>query len=159
MNLGNPLNDRVLAYLSGSGNRIQESVPPASVQDPYYSLGSHPDVVERVWDVLGKSLPEDCRWVVRGTPALVHPRTGVVFALALGTRYALRLTEDTLGQALLAGAPTEVQWTSGGELNAPSDLGEEWVLGSWLKGEMEWCQKAFEEYGKSGSGWCSLESG
>jgi hypothetical protein len=30
--------------------------PPSSVSDPYWNCGSHPDVVERVWDQLGSVL-------------------------------------------------------------------------------------------------------
>jgi hypothetical protein len=69
----------------------------------------------------------------------------------MGTRYALRLPADTLSQALDAGATTAVQWTGGGELQTHRDLGEEWVLGGWSKEEAEWCRRAYEEYGKTGS--------
>src|SRR5437588_533054 len=65
--------------------------PPAAVSDPYYTLGTHPDIVERLWAGLNKSLPEDCRWVVYRTPALVHPRSGAILAFGIGTGYALWL--------------------------------------------------------------------
>ena len=36
----------------------------------------------RLWRGLGKPLPEDCRAVFFGTPALIHPVSGIVFAFA-----------------------------------------------------------------------------
>ncbi len=41
--------------------------------DPYMDAGSHPDCVERVWDDIGQTLPEDCRFGVRRNAVLAHP--------------------------------------------------------------------------------------
>ena len=51
---------------------------------PLYELGVHPDIVEQLWRLDG-SLPLPSRWAVWGLPALVHPLTGVIFAVAIGT--------------------------------------------------------------------------
>src|SRR3989304_2688537 len=67
---------------------------PDQVVRPYETLGTHPDLVARLWDELQSKLPVDCRVIFCGTPALVHPTTGIVFAFAGGTHtYALRLPE------------------------------------------------------------------
>src|SRR6266545_2354736 len=70
--------------------------PPVSqslyqVQDPWHGLGTHPDIIEHMWK-LDDSLPQKYRWVFWGGPALVHPETGVVFAVGMGTiGYVMRL--------------------------------------------------------------------
>ena len=91
-----PANEGVLAYLRTKerAHTSPLSTKPGDVKDPYYELGTHPDVVEHLWDRLGPALPEDCRCVVLGAVALAQPRSGVVMALGLGTNYALRLTPE-----------------------------------------------------------------
>ena len=65
---------------------------PESVQDPYIHLGTHPELVSRLWDRITSALPVRCNWVVYGAPVLVRPDTGIIFAFAGGTStYALRL--------------------------------------------------------------------
>ena len=56
--------------------------------DPYMYSGAHTDIVERLWDQIGLSLPEDCRCRVGRSPALAHPRTGLILTVAMGTQYA-----------------------------------------------------------------------
>src|SRR5690242_13496879 len=62
---------------------VAVSQPLEAVADPRHGLGTHPDLVERLWK-LDAALPERCRWVVHGHPALVHPASGVVFGFAGG---------------------------------------------------------------------------
>src|SRR5689334_10452053 len=97
-----PENAGVLAYF---GRRNERGLPlaalPSEVADPYLSLGSHPDVVERVWQGLAPG--DDWQLVVLGTPAVVDPEVGAVLAVALGTSYWLRLTPAELAVALADG--------------------------------------------------------
>src|SRR5688500_6103751 len=97
-----PANQGVLAYLRTNerARTSPRSAKPGDVPDPYYQLGTHPDIVEHLWDKLGRALPEDCRCVVVACVALVQPKSGVVIALGLGTSYALRLTAEDLLDAL-----------------------------------------------------------
>ena len=104
---------------------------PDSVADPYAGQGSHPDVVERLWDGLAAALPTDCRCLVAGTPALVHPRSGVVVAFTLGTSYFVRLPPGSD-----RAAPTSTE---------PGELGPEWVRGSWSLDEPAWCRSTYDE--------------
>jgi len=152
MNLSTPTNAKVLAYLSRGGGTTPEAIPPDAVEDPYYRLGSHPDIVERVWDQLGAAVPKPCRCIAGGTPALVHPQTGIIFALALGTQYGLRLPGGLADEAVRAGAKTQVRWSYGGDLDTRRDLGDEWVFGAWLKQEADWCRKACEVFGSLSAG-------
>jgi hypothetical protein len=113
---------------------------PRDIADPYTTLGSHPEIVERLWDAVGSQLTTDCRAVVCGTPALVAPRSGIVFGLALGTEYALRLTAEFLIQAREAGAEVIHHYqTTGDILNLRREFGPDWVFGKWDGREPQWC--------------------
>ena len=138
-------NAGVLRYLKSRERftRLAPSVSPESVADPYFTLGTHPDLVERLWDKLGKTLPEDCRWVVYGTPTLVHPKMGIVFGFAAGTLpYALRLPEPELREAKLASGKRVHEYAGGSTLDL-DEIGEEWVFGGWFADEERWCGAAY----------------
>jgi hypothetical protein len=93
--------------------------PPLSqsleaVHDPIFGLGTHPDIVSWLWR-LDRALPRSCRWVVWGYPALVHPLTGIIFALAYGTiGIAVRLPPG-LGEGLAVSQNTSDVVTAGPE--------------------------------------------
>lgn len=113
-------------------------------------LGAHPDLLERLWDDLGGTLPVDCRWIVFGTPALVHPATGVIFAFGGGTHtYAFRLPPRERAAATAAGATRVHRYPAYPALNIEASvldldiIGEEWVFGGFLAGEEQWCRAAF----------------
>lgn len=141
------LNQKVLEYITRTKKKDNAPAMAAwnSVAKPYMEQGSHPDIVERVWDVLGTSLPEDCRCLVYGTPALVHPKTGIILAFCNGTTYCIRLTDALVQKALQAGAKTYQKWTSGGDMDTFRDLGSDWVFGWWLDGEINWCKEVYEK--------------
>jgi hypothetical protein len=118
---------------------------PDQVVRPYESLGTHPDLVARLWDELQSKLPVDCRVIFYGTPVLMHPTTGIVFAFAGGTHtYALRLPEPERAQAIYAGA-TRVKHYPGRQPSFDlDDIGPAWVFCSWFPNEEAWCLAAFE---------------
>jgi hypothetical protein len=138
-----PANQGVLRYLNGDAPHAPLMALPESVPDPYFGQGSHPDIVERIWDELGKAVPA-YRCLLYGVPVLVHPGTGVVMAIAGGTRYALRLLEEAWEEAQQAGARTVARGSDGGELNLRETLGEDWIFGGWLKQEITWCRNLFD---------------
>ncbi len=118
---------------------------PDQIEQPYMALGTHPDLVARHWDELQAQLPTDCRAVVYGTPALMHPTTGIVFGFANGTHpYALRLPELDRAEAIRAGATRVTHQTGGQPSSDLEDLGPEWVFCRWLADELAWCRAAFE---------------
>jgi hypothetical protein len=131
------------------------SLPPVAspddIDDPYNRLGTHPEVVERVWDQLGSALPKDSRRIIYSRPALVHPDNGTIFVLALGTVYGLRLPPLLLEEAIGQGAFTSVPCTFGGDMNTRRDLGYEWVFGRWLADEPRWCVEAYNYFGRNGN--------
>ena len=157
VNFGHPANRGIIAYLSADARQKPDAKAQASpddIDDPYYNLGTHPDIVQRLWHDLGGALPKDCKWVLYGTPVLVHHASGVVFGFAGGSQtYALRLPAAERATAIAAGAETTHHYPAYAELNiAASKLdlarfGPEWVFGGWLKGEEEWCRAAFDAAG------------
>ena len=114
-----------------------------SVADPHFGLGTHPDLIERLWK-LNASLPEDCRWVVYGKPALVHPKAGIVFGFATGTLgYVLRLSEPHRAEADRLGAKVRVE-LRGRDAFDLSLAGPEWRFGKWFDQEAAWCRAAYD---------------
>jgi hypothetical protein len=143
--LRQPANAALCRHLEGRGRtNLPPLARPHEVARPYDSLGTHPDLVARLWDEIAASLPADCRFVVFGTPALVRPDSGIVFGFAGGTHtYALRLPEAVRKEALAAGAERVMRYPR----QAPFDLdviGPEWVFGAWLPGEGLWGRAAYE---------------
>ena len=132
-----------------SGIDTPPSQPLSAVADPLYGLGTHPDLSERLW-ALNAVLPEDCRWVVFGFPALVSPTSGIIIAFARGTLgYALRLTEDDRAEADALGARTQIGAPGGPRLDV-REGGPEWRLGRWFNREPNWSRTAYEAYGEAG---------
>lgn len=144
-----PANAGILAWLTRDyrGTPAEISRSPGRVRNPYYTLGTHPDLVEWVWDTLTSKLPRRCQWVLYGTPVLVHPRAGIVFAFCGGTHvYALRLPPGKQ-----SGMKRERVWrySSGHELDLDA-IGPEWAFGDWNRGEADLALEAYE-FAASGS--------
>lgn len=129
--------------------------PPAKTngrpRDPYFEQGSHPEMVDRVWNELGKELPCDCRAQANGTPVLAHPETDRIIALAYGTAYALWLTPEGFAAALEAGATTSRTWSGGSVTDLAQDGGPGWLWGRWYDDEPSWLQRAYAASGAGGS--------
>jgi len=129
-------------------SRPKDSAKPASqslasMADPRTGLGTHPDIIERLWQLNG-GLPADCRWVVYGKPALVHPQSGVIFGHATGTLgYALRLSEPDRTAADRLGAKTRIEMQRGDPYDLAS-AGPEWRFGKWFAEEPGWCRTAYD---------------
>ncbi len=164
MHLSCPANREVLAYLGRKGGQSPSAAergdcPPHEVADPYRKLGAHPDLVERLWDELGGALPRPCRWVARGTPALAHPDSGVLFGFAGGTVYALRLPPAELADAIAAGAVQVRRFPAYPALGVAAssldlrDLGPGWVFGSWHAREPAWCLAGWRAAQDGGKVW------
>ena len=146
MLLRQPLNDGVVRYL----DRHTYNNPPDFQRAPekYREAGSHPDVVERIWDQLGASLPDECRQIVLGTPALIHNKSGVVLALGIGTQYGIRIPRRVLQEGK-ASPRTQVLWGSGGTMDIRAESGDDWAFGTWASVEEAWLQEAYREQEKS----------
>jgi hypothetical protein len=133
-------NAGVLRYL-GQGvepNRVLIEQPPPTEIDRWH-LGSHPDVVERLWDVLNAALPGDARALVAGGAALIDPASGRVLAVALGTAYALWLAPARRSEAHALGRETVHEFhTVGRTLDLSATFGPGWFFGAWAEAERGW---------------------
>ena len=143
--LDHAANAALCRYLKGRGRTgLPALARPDEVPKQYETLGTHPDLVARLWDEIAAHLPADCRFVVFGTPALVPADSKIVFGFAGGTHtYALRLPEDTRQEAVLAGAERVKKYPLGGSLDLET-IGREWTFCGWFKDEERWCLSAYE---------------
>jgi len=144
------LNRRVLEYIERvkkqPGSVLIDKLD--SVPSSYLEQGSYPEVVKHVWDVIGSSLPVDCRCLVYGNPALVHPKVGVILAFCNGMTHCVRLNKKLLIKARFIGAKTYTKWSDGSDMDTLRDLGPDWVLGFSTKYELKWCYQVFESLEK-----------
>ncbi len=73
---------------------------PGEFERKDLAYAAHPDLVVALRDA-GKALPQDCLCLLWGRPALVHPQTGVIFAVAVGSiGIGARLPADYPGDKL-----------------------------------------------------------
>lgn len=130
-----PENAGVLAHLA---RHDSSGVDPSPDEADRLHLGTHPDVVARLWDELAGAFAADARAVVRATPALIDPASGVIVAVGLGTTYALRLAAEDA-----AGRETIHRYTSVGRtLDLAETFGPGWVFGAWDADEADALRRA-----------------
>ena len=141
-----PANSGVLRALQRKHPEGVSIVPPDGVAQPYLRCGCHPEVVERIWDRLGAATPLDCRCILGGTPALVHPTTGVILATGYGTAYCVRVPLEHLADALRGGAKTSQRWAGGTETDIRDEYGDDWVFGGWSERETVWVRAAYDQF-------------
>lgn len=143
--LNHQTNAKLIAYLSRFHTPSTSAVMmPMQAHNPYYTLGTHPDLVERLWDQLPALLPVDCRAVFYNSPVLIRPDTGIVFAFAGGTHtYALRLPPREFSEAVQAGAQRVYTYPSSPPIDLET-IGDEWIFCRWYKNEEYWCAAAYE---------------
>jgi hypothetical protein len=128
--------------------------PPLSqsldeVADPWFGLGTHPDIISKLWK-MDDTLPQKCRWVFCGRPSLVHPDTGVVFAVAFGTiGIVLRLSPETIEAA---GSQLSTVLQNGKRLRAfdIGPAGQEWRFVLPGAPAAQWCRAAYDFAGADG---------
>jgi hypothetical protein len=141
-------NAGVLRYLGQGATPVEVSVEPMPADVDRWKLGSHPDIVDRLWDDLNAALPADSRFLIAGGAALVHPQSGAVLAAALGTQYALRVPGAARDAALLAGAETTHTFsTVGVTLDLAATFGPDWIFGRFDEREAGWIAASYAAYG------------
>lgn len=121
-------------------------LPWNGLPDPYLQCGCHPEVVGRLWKQIGAALPADCRSLVYGNPALVHPASGVILAVGSGATYILRIPDWLISEVIGAGAKTNMKFGAGQEINLQQFLGDGWVWGDFSTAEISWCKSAYQAF-------------
>lgn len=143
--LTNPENAGPLAYLAHGRPAADAGFGPPPADVDRLHLGTHPDVVDWLWDRLSAALPTDCRWLVFDGPALVRPGSGVILAAAIGTQYALRLLAVDVATAVAGGSELAHAFkTVGTILDLPATFGAEWVFGRFDEREPAWLRARYE---------------
>ena len=148
MDISHLANHKVIPFLSRRNPNAPLIASFDSKPNPYFTLGSHPDIVERVWKRIGTAMPSECRFIICGTPALAQPDSDILFAFALGTQYCLRLPTNLIETALLAKAKTSTRWSNGKVQDIQQELGPGWIFGSWMEAEIDWCKASYASFGK-----------
>ncbi|MGZ6214253.1 MAG: hypothetical protein ACXWMG_04810 [Candidatus Limnocylindria bacterium] len=149
--LERPENSGALRYLAHGRSPDEAGFGPPPADLDRWHLGTHPEVVARLWDVLNASLPEDARTLVFDGPALMHP-TGIILAAGMGTQYVLRLLVGDRDAAIAAGAEVLHHFrTVGTSLNLPTTFGLDWVFGHYDEREPAWLLASYRSFGGAGS--------
>jgi hypothetical protein len=144
-----PRNAEILKRVNRRGH-----FPPSEEVD----LGTHYDLIDHLWHASNSLLEHDCRWIVAFRPALVHPKTGVAFAIATGTSYYLRIpagpdrTQYAIDLRVKALADAQRIHVEPKNLDSylelrsgESDIGPSWVTGWHLPNEADYFRRAFEQ--------------
>jgi hypothetical protein len=143
--LDRPENAGPLAYLAHGRSAADAGFGPPSSDVDRLHLGTHPDVVDWLWDTLNRALPADGRWLVFDGPALVHPTSSVILAAGIGTQYALRLLPEDLAAAVASGSELVHAFrTVGTALDLPGTFGAEWAFGRYDEREPAWLRASYE---------------
>lgn len=91
-----PANQGVLAALRQ--RRPNDHHIDQQAEDGTVVPGASAEIAAYVFETLKAALPDTCRWIVYSRPALVHPKSGVIFAFGIGDDcVALRLPLDERG--------------------------------------------------------------
>ena len=146
LKINDPKAEKLLAYLSPKkpAGTTPIAAPDGSALNPYMHHGSHPEVVARVWETIGASLPVDCRCLLYGFPALLAPSSGVVLAATWAMLYVVRVPYQGLQTALQEGSPYSAPCNQSG-LDVQREFGDSWVLGCYSQDEGDWCRAVYEE--------------
>jgi hypothetical protein len=142
-----PENAGPLRYLAHGRDAAEGTFGPPPPDVDRFHLGTHPDIVDLLWDALNAALPSDCRWLVCDVPALVQPESGVILAAGIGTQYALRLLPEDAAAAVEAGAElVHAFQTVGTTLDLPATFGAGWVFGRFEEREAGWLLASYLEH-------------
>jgi len=140
-------NDGPLNYLAHGRPAAGSAFGPPPHDVDRLHLGTHPDVVDWLWETLNTALPSDCRWLVFDGPALVQPGSGVILAAGIGTQYALRLGPEHAVTAVESGAELVHEFrTVGTTLDLRATFGAGWVFGRFDDREAGWLLASYLEH-------------
>jgi len=141
------LNDKVLQYLRSIRRHTAVFELWNTVPDANVNCGCHPDIVDWLWVTVGHTLPKDCRCLIHRCPALVHPESGIIFAIAMGMQHGLRVPQSLHAEAIAAGAKTVCNWGADDSTDIKLELGDDWFFGFGGPVEIALIGLAYTEFG------------
>lgn len=139
-NIHVPENQRVLAYLKEM-HPFHEIIVPFSAQKVSQEI-TPSDFIGRFWVM--SSLPENSKYVIYGSEALVHPETGIIFGFITGTSVIYRLPDNILKEAM-AGNIINFRVMKESGINM-ADLESNWVSSPSITEPL--VRKCFAYYGQ-----------
>lgn len=139
-----PANQRPLKTLTVNALQLF-TLPTELPREGDQDLGTHTDLWDRVWYGLGGRLPTDGRCLVYDSPALVSP-TGILLAVAKGTRYALRVPEPATDWAIESVIRSRGEQAREEQADLRSRYGDGWLIGGYLDHEIGWCRQMYAFY-------------
>ncbi|HEX5942446.1 MAG TPA: hypothetical protein VFY66_09215 [Anaerolineales bacterium] len=139
-NIHIPENKNVLAYLKEmhpfkeiilpfSADRVNQDITPSDFVGRFASMSS---------------LPENSKYVVYGTEALVHPTTGILFGFITGTSLIYRLPDNILKEVR---ENSLVNFRALKDSSKMEDLESNWVTSPSITEKL--VRKCFEYYGQA----------
>lgn len=139
-NIHIPENKNVLAYLKEmhpfkeiilpfSADRVNQDITPSDFVGRFASMSS---------------LPENSKYVVYGTEALVHPTTGILFGFITGTSLIYRLPDNILKEVR---ENSLVNFRALKDSSKMEDLESNWVSSPSITEKL--VRKCFEYYGQA----------
>jgi hypothetical protein len=141
-NIHLPENKNVLAYL-------KELHPFKEIIVPFSADKVSQDITPS--DFIGRfaamsSLPENSKYVIYGTEALVHPKTGIIFGFITGTSVIYRLPDNILKEVR---ENSLVNFRAMKDSSKMEDLESNWVSSPSITEQL--VRKCFEYYGEASS--------
>ena len=121
--LNNTGNSRVLEFLEIDKSDSVFVIPKSDQPNYYYHEG-----LKDLWDLLGKNIPEKCKYTINGNGVLVNPLYGEIFVFLYG-RYSFGIKYDFDKNNIKNSEELRVARNMDGIDEDIRFLGEEWVLG------------------------------
>jgi hypothetical protein len=137
---GHPLNQPIFNALRPPAGKalLNPSCSPQDYDNGEFSKRFIPEVTF-LWRRLVNELPDARAWTLYGSPALIHCRSGVIFAISMGVaRFAFRLPSDFLRTALDEGGTQQVRFN-----HLHIDLPGTWVVMPLPEERPEWWKRAY----------------
>ncbi|MEQ8855975.1 hypothetical protein [Gimesia sp.] len=149
----NPVNWPVLSYfdINKPDDEIEiyrvSDIPKELMEEAYFGCGSHPEIVGRVWDKLGQKIPDEACCLLNGHNCLLHDQTGIILAVCMGTQYSLRITDNSIEDAIGEGLSQECNWGGSGDFtDLRMEFGTNWFFGSFADQEIKWIQESYDDF-------------
>jgi len=152
-NIDIPENQNVIAYIKTINSFFEPIVPYA--YDKVNNERNHPDLTDFIASFASK-LPSDCKYVVYGCAALVHPESGIIFGFAVSMSAYFRLPSTTAKEV---DAHFDKVFSRGRKKNAKKQSDESSSASSFSSLDSNWSRygtylteslvrKCYEYYGK-----------